>query len=226
MAKSNKSKSELSKKDWKIFSVVLIIFLTVVIVAIIGAFPIRTALKDIEAAQGTITELEPKVQEALKVPSDIAYYESQIAILSGQKTEDNVEIPELGMKLDVPTILTIIENSARGANLNFTSLTMDGNASYVKGGLLPSESGEQQEDASGFLKLGLSMQVSSVDYAGLMKFLENVEDAGYYVTTSECSLATNESGNIYNGTLKFYIYSVMRESDFADTNRDEFRGDY
>ena len=97
---------------------------------------------------------------------------------------------------------------------------MDGNAAYIKGGvIIPStndgENGDgvvEEQTATAFYKLGISMDVTSVSYEGLMQFLETIEDAGYYATTSSASLTLNPEENVYAGALNFYIYSFVSSS--------------
>lgn len=219
---SQKMKSELSKTDIQVVVIVLILLVTIALGVVEYMFWFSPKAEEIDQANQTLAGLQTKVQEAKRVPQQIKNYEQQIAILEGGGSEDEDEnSAELRQEIDVPTILAIVESSATQANLKLSSITMDGNAAYVKGGVIsgtqeqpqPNPDGSMPEESTpvtgaDFYKLGISMEVTSVSYDNLMQFLENVEDAGYYITTSSASLNT-EDGNIYKGNLNFYIYSFV-----------------
>lgn len=228
MAKSgnSKMKSELSKTDIQIVVIVLILLVTIALGVVEYMFWFSPKGEEIDQANQTLAGLQTKVQEAKRVPQQIKSYQQQIDALEGKTSEGGeVEDTELRQEIDVPTILAIVESSATQANLKLSSITMDGNAAYIKGGVIageqqpqaPNPDGTTEPDPSApvtgadFYKLGIAMEVTSVTYNDLMQFLGNVEDAGYYITTSSASLST-EDGNIYKGNLNFYIYSFVASS--------------
>lgn len=225
---SQKMKSELSKTDIQVVVIVLILLVTIALGVVEYMFWFSPKAEEIDQANQTLAGLQTKVQEAKRVPQQIKNYEQQIAILEGGGSEsEDEDSTELRQEIDVPTILAIVESSATQANLKLSSITMDGNAAYIKGGVIDGGSSEQQQQqpnpdgsipeasapvsGSDFYKLGIAMEVTSVSYDNLMQFLENVEDAGYYITTSSAFLST-EDGNIYKGNLNFYIYSFVASS--------------
>lgn len=232
-AKSKKTKSELSKTDTQIVVIVLILLITIAIGVVEYMYWFTPKTEEIEKAQQTLSGLQTKVEEAKRVPSQIQYYQEQIDILEGKgdsSEEGDADDTELRQEIDVPTILAIVENAATSTNMKLTSIAMDGNAAYIKGGIIsgtpsdtpqPDTSGQGgmgqdtstpvPDNSSSFYKLGIAMEVSSVSYSDLMKFLENVENAGYYITTASASLNTSD-GNIYQGNLTFYIYSLVASS--------------
>jgi hypothetical protein len=225
--KKPKTKSELSKTDVKIVVIVLIFIAAVILSIVEFAFLYKPKTEEIKDTQTTLDSLQVKVEEAKRVPEQITYFQQEIDRLEGKTSEDGTEDAELRQEINVPVILSIVENAANNAKMKLTSIAMDGNAAYVKGGVIEGivqeqeqgaegEEGSENEatpevDASAFYKLGIAMSVDSVTYEGLMKFLENVEDAGYYITTSSAALNTKENvqGVVYEGTINFYIYSFV-----------------
>jgi hypothetical protein len=215
---TSKTKSELSKNDLKILVIVLMVIITVLGCLAEIMFWSKPTAEELTKAEQTYETLLPKVDEAKRVPDQILYYRNEIAILEGRETDGSEDDVELRQEIDVPTILTIVESSASAAKLQLTSIAMDGNAAYIKGGIIqgeitnPSNEVMPEESVSSFYKLGVSMQVKTVTYDGLMQFLQNVEDAGYYITTSSASLTSNDGGKTYSGTLNFHIYSLVATS--------------
>lgn len=218
------TKSELSKTDVKIVIIVLIFIFAIVIGAVEFMFLYSPNVEEAETLQQTYDGLQLRVEEAKKIPSQIAHYQKEIDILEGKATGEGEEgdgNTELRQELDVPKILSIVETSATSSNMELQSISMDGNAAYIKGGvIIPSsdpngengEGGTSENVATAFYKLGIAMEVNSVSYEGLMQFLETIEDAGYYVTTSSASLVLDVEKNIYSGSLNFYIYSFVSSS--------------
>jgi len=216
------TKSELSKTDVKIVIIVVIFLLAVVIGAIEYLYIYKPNAEKITETQQTLDGLQIRLEEAKKIPNQIAHYQREIDILEGKTTGDGEEgNTELRQELDLPKILSIVETSATASNMKLQSITMDGNAAYIKGGvIIPStndQNGEgngvtEEQTATAFYKLGIAMDVTSVSYEGLMQFLETIEDAGYYATTSSASLTLNPEDNVYAGALNFYIYSFVSSS--------------
>jgi hypothetical protein len=213
-----KMQSELSKTDVKIVVIVLILLVSIAIGFVEFFYLYRPNDEKLVQAQETLAGLQVKLQEAKRVPTQIEHYKQQIDILEGKTTEeggeDNVELRQ---EIDLPTILGIVETSASNAKMELKAISMDGNAAYIKGGVIiqspDAENGDTPEiNASAFYRLGISMEVTSVTYEGLTMFLENVEDAGYYLTTSSASLEVGEDGETYSGTIDFYIYSFVSSS--------------
>lgn len=214
------TKSELSKTDVKIVIIVVIFLLAIVIGAVEYLYIYKPNAEKITETQQTLDGLQIRLDEAKKIPNQIAHYQREIDILEGKTTGDGEEgNTELRQELDLPKILSIVETSATASNMKLQSITMDGNAAYIKGGvIIPStndqnnEEGAVEQTATAFYKLGISMDVTSVSYEGLMQFLETIEDAGYYATTSSASLTLNTEENVYAGALNFYIYSFVSSS--------------
>ena len=219
--KNNKMKSELSQTDKQI--VVIVLVFLVAIFACVAEFLwlYKPAVKELEGLEQTYKGLEVRVNEAKRVPSQIEYYREQIDILEGKTTDDETgETNELRQEIDVPTILAIVEESATTANMKLTSIAMDGNAAYIKGGVISgnknnqgSQNGEQipEVESSSFYRLGITMDVTSITYDGLMQFLASMEAADYYLTTSSAHLSTG-NGVEYSGKISFYIYSFVSSS--------------
>jgi hypothetical protein len=161
----------------------------------------------------TLSSLDVKVKEAKRVPAQIADYQAKIEELEGKTTDDDTgEIAELRQEIDVPTILAIVEQSASSSEMKLSSIAMDGNAAFIKGGVI---SGGQQMPSDGiasgnnsFYRLGIALSIESVTYEGLMSFLQSMEDANYYLTTSAAKLRLQADGS-YNGAINFYIYSFV-----------------
>lgn len=213
------TKSELSKTDVKIVIIVVIFLLAIIIGVVEFLYVYKPNAEKIAETQQTLDGLQIRLEEAKKIPNQIAHYQREIDILEGKTTgEDGEDNTELRQELDLPKILTIVESSATASNMKLQSITMDGNAAYIKGGvIIPPTTGEgegasEEQTASAFYKLGIAMDVTSVTYDGLMQFLESIEDAGYYATTSSASLTLNKEQNIYSGALNFYIYSFVSSS--------------
>ena len=218
------TKSELSKTDVKIVIIVVIFLLAIVIGAVEFLYIYKPNAEKIVETQQTLDGLQIRLDEAKKIPNQIAHYQREIDILEGKTTgegEGEEGNTELRQELDLPKILSIVETSATASNMKLQSITMDGNAAYIKGGvIIPStndQNGEgdgvvEEQTATAFYKLGIAMDVTSVSYEGLMQFLETIEDAGYYATTSSASLTLNPEDNVYAGALNFYIYSFVSSS--------------
>ena len=180
------TKSELSKNDIKIVVIVLVFLLAIIIGAVEIMFLYSPKVEEAEALQQTLDSLQLKVTEAQKVPQQITMYRNRIEELEGRTSEDGEETPELRQEIDVPKILSIVENAASTSNMQLKSVMMDGNAAYIKGGIVLGNDGNTSGavENTAFYKLGVALQVEAVSYEGLMQFLSYVEEAGYYVTTS------------------------------------------
>lgn len=210
-------KSELSKTDTKIVVIVVIFILAIAVCAVEYFYLYKPNSEKIAETQQTLDGLQIRVEEAKRIPAEIETLQKQIDVLEGKTTgDDGEDNTELRQELDLPKILSIVERSATTSDMKLQSITMDGNAAYIKGGVVipSSDNGEGvvEETATAFYKLGISMDVTSVTYEGLMQFLETIEDAGYYVTTSSASLTLDKENNIYSGSLNFYIYSFVSSS--------------
>lgn len=215
------TKSELSKTDVKIVIIIVIFLLAIIIGFIEFLYIYKPNAEKITETQQTLDGLQIRLDEAKKIPNQIAHYQREIDILEGKTTGEDGEEgnSELRQELDLPKILSIVETSATASDMKLQSITMDGNAAYIKGGvIIPPSTGDgsdgatEEQTASAFYKLGITMDVKSVTYDGLMQFLETIEDAGYYATTSSASLTLDKDNNIYSGTLNFYIYSFVSSS--------------
>lgn len=212
-SKKISSKSELSKNDVKIVVIVVIFIVAIIIGAVEIMFLYSPKSLEAKSLQDTFDSLQVKVEEAKRVPNQIASYRTQIEQLEGKTFGDEEETPELRQEIDVPTILQIVENAAASSEMKLKSVTMDGNAAYIKGGLSiaggTTEDGTAENTSVAFYKLGVALDVDAVSYDGLMNFLSTFEDAGYYVTTSKASLEYDKVSGAYKGPLNFYVYSLV-----------------
>lgn len=216
MANNQKLKSELSATDTKILVIVLILVAAFIVGILEYCFVFTPYSKDYDDIQTKIETLQPKLKEAEAVPGQIVTLQRQIDALMGKTNDESDKQTEEGLNevLDVPSILAIVEKSATDAGLELQSITMDGNAAYVKGGVISgmnpgTENGQgaQMQQSGGFAKLGISLVVNKVTYDGLMDFLHNLEEAGYYLTTVKTNLKSGGQDSVYNGTIDFAIYS-------------------
>ena len=93
----------------------------------------------------------------------------------------------------------------------FNEISMNGNASFVKGGLLENEDGTQTElvNAEQFYLLEMKLKVSC-DYEQLWNFLKECEESGFYVTADHIAITSNktESGKL-EGDLQLNYYSIV-----------------
>ena len=217
MAANQKFKSELSATDTKILIIVLILIVAFIVGIAEYFLLFKEYDKDNNDIQTKITSLQPQLKEAEAVPGKIATIQKQIDALMGKTNNEDDKQTEEGLNeiLDVPTILAIVESSASSAGVDLSSITMDGNAAYIKGGIIAgmnpgnAENGGTQVQPSGdFAKLGIALVVNKVTYEGLMDFLANLEEAGYYLTTVKTNLkAIDSSPGSYSGNINFSIYS-------------------
>ena len=217
--KNKSTQSGLSKTDVQILVIVVAFLVTILASVATFVWVYQPMNEELDQLNQTYDGLQFRVEEAKRVPAQISSYRAKIDELEGQTTEDEgAETDELRKEIDVPTILAIVEQSATDADMKLSRIAMDGNAAYIKGGVVggvqPDKKDEGDEietpevNASSFYRLGISMDVTAVNYSGLMQFLANMEDAGYYLTTSSAALNTQD-GTTYTGSINFYIYSFV-----------------
>ena len=118
--------------------------------------------------------------------------------------------------IDVPDILRLIENAAASSSVEFEEISMNGNASFVKGGLIESEDGTTTEivNAENFYLLEMKLKVIC-NYDQMWKFLKECENSGFYVTVDHIAISDNESKDFrLEGEMQINFYSLV-SSDMA-----------
>ena len=118
--------------------------------------------------------------------------------------------------IDVPDILRLIENAAASSRVEFEEISMNGNASFVKGGLIESEDGTTTEivNAENFYLLEMKLKVIC-NYDQMWKFLKECENSGFYVTVDHIAISDNESKDFcLEGEMQINFYSLV-SSDMA-----------
>ena len=120
------TKSELSKTDVKIVVIVVIFLLAIIIGVIEFLYIYKPNAEKITETQQTLDGLQIRLDEAKKIPNQIAHYQREIDILEGKTTGEDGEEgnSELRQELDLPKILSIVETSATASDsAGSTSLT-------------------------------------------------------------------------------------------------------
>ena len=165
------TKSELSKTDVKIVIIVVIFLLAIVIGAVEYLYIYKPNAEKIVETQQTLDGLQIRLDEAKKIPNQIAHYQREIDILEGKTTGEGEEgNTELRQELDLPKILSIVETSATASNMKLQSITMDGNAAYIKGGvIIPSTSFKQSSTA--FTHDGQCMPTTLISFSAIINHL-------------------------------------------------------
>jgi len=200
--------SKMSKLEKKLAVIILMIVSAGLAVLLVSVFIGKPNNAEIESLNKEIISLSDKVEEAKKAPALIVSYKEKINMLIGGSEESS---NLLNKKIDVPDILQIIESSAASSGVQFEEISMNGNASFVKGGLIEKEDGTQEEivNTENFYLLEIKMKTVS-DYVQLWNFLKGCEDSGFYVAVDHIAVAdTQTAGARLAGEVQINIYSLI-----------------
>lgn len=205
---------KMTKLEKKIATIILM----VVVVAIIGValqfFIYKPNSEQIDTLTNEIDSLADKVEEAKKAPSLIIAYQNKInALIGGSEENSNL----LNQVIDVPDTLRLIENAAASSGVEFEEISMNGNASFVKGGLIENEDGTTSEivNAENFYLLEMKLKVIC-DYDQMWNFLKECEDSGFYVTVDHIAISNEKTEGLrLAGEMQINFYSLV-SSDMAE----------
>lgn len=205
---------KMTKLEKKIATIILM----VVVVAIIGValqfFIYKPNTEQIDTLTNEIDSLADKVEEAKKAPSLIIAYQNKInALIGGSEENSNL----LNQVIDVPDTLRLIENAAASSGVEFEEISMNGNASFVKGGLIENEDGTTSEivNAENFYLLEMKLKVIC-DYNQMWNFLKECEDSGFYVTVDHIAISNEKTEGLrLTGEMQINFYSLV-SSDMAE----------
>lgn len=205
---------KMTKLEKKIATIIMM----VVVVAIIGValqfFIYKPNSEQINTLTNEIDSLADKVEEAKKAPSLIIAYQNKInALIGGSEENSNL----LNQVIDVPDTLRLIENAAASSGVEFEEISMNGNASFVKGGLIENEDGTISEivNAENFYLLEMKLKVIC-DYNQMWNFLKECEDSGFYVTVDHIAISNEKTEGIrLTGEMQINFYSLV-SSDMAE----------
>ncbi len=206
---------KMTKLEKKIATIIL----TVVLVAIVGValqfFIYQPNSEQIETLTNEIESLADKVEEAKKAPSLIVSYQNKInALIGGSEENSNL----LNQVIDVPDTLRLIENAAASSGVEFEEISMNGNASFVKGGLIENEDGTTSEivNTENFYLLEMKLKVAC-DYGQMWNFIKYCEDSGFYVTVDHIALSVDKNEGLrLEGEMQINFYSLV-SSDMAES---------
>ncbi len=206
---------KMTKLEKKIATIIL----TVVLVAIVGValqfFIYQPNSEQIETLTNEIDSLADKVEEAKKAPSLIVSYQNKInALIGGSEENSNL----LNQVIDVPDTLRLIENAAASSGVEFEEISMNGNASFVKGGLIENEDGTTSEivNTENFYLLEMKLKVAC-DYGQMWRFIKSCEDSGFYVTVDHIALSVDKNEGLrLEGEMQINFYSLV-SSDMAES---------
>lgn len=204
---------KMTKLEKKIATIILMVVMVAIIGVALQFFIYKPNAEQIDTLTNEIDSLADKVEEAKKAPSLIVAYQNKINELIGG-SEENSNL--LNQVIDVPDILRLIENAAASSSVEFEEISMNGNASFVKGGLIESEDGTTTEivNAENFYLLEMKLKVIC-NYDQMWKFLKECENSGFYVTVDNIAISDNESKDFrLEGEMQINFYSLV-SSDMA-----------
>ena len=204
---------KMTKLEKKIATIILMVVMVAIIGVALQFFIYKPNAEQIDTLTNEIDSLADKVEEAKKAPSLIVAYQNKInELIGGSKENSNL----LNQVIDVPDILRLIENAAASSSVEFEEISMNGNASFVKGGLIESEDGTTTEivNAENFYLLEMKLKVIC-NYDQMWKFLKECENSGFYVTVDHIAISDNESKDFrLEGEMQINFYSLV-SSDMA-----------
>lgn len=209
---------KMTKLEKKILTIILIVVCVALVGLLLRFFIYKPNNEQITKLESEIESLSEKVEEAKKAPGLIVSYKEKINALIGG-TEENSNL--LNQVIDVPDILRIIENAAAGSGVELDEISMNGNASFVKGGLIENEDGSVEEIvvADNFYLLEMKLKTAS-DYTQLWNFLKVCEDCGFYVTVDHIAISDAKTeGMRLEGDLQINFYSIVSGSMAAEAAR-------
>ena len=199
---------KMTKLEKKILSIILIVLCVGLIGILLRVFIFKPNNDEVTKLEGEIAALSEKVEEAKKAPGLIVSYKEKIkALIGGNEESSNL----LNQVIDVPDILRIVEDAAAKSGVEFEEISMNGNASFVKGGLIENEDGTTEEIVNTDTFYLLEMKLKSVcDYAKLWDFLKICEDCGFYVTVDHIAISDAKTeGARLEGDVQLNFYSIV-----------------
>ena len=209
---------KMTKLEKKILTIILIVVCVALVGLLLRFFIYKPNNEQITKLESEIESLSEKVEEAKKAPGLIVSYKEKINALIGG-TEENSNL--LNQVIDVPDILRIIENAAADSGVELDEISMNGNASFVKGGLIENEDGSVEEIvvADNFYLLEMKLKTAS-DYTQLWNFLKVCEDCGFYVTVDHIAISDAKTeGMRLEGDMQINFYSIVSGSMAAEAAR-------
>ena len=204
----------MTKLEKKIATIILMVVMVAIVGIALQFFIYKPNTEQIDTLTNEIESLADKVEEAKKAPSLIVAYQNKInALIGGSEENSNL----LNQVIDVPDTLRLIENAAASSGVEFEEISMNGNASFVKGGLIENEDGTTSEivNAENFYLLEMKLKVIC-DYDQMWNFLKECEDSGFYVTVDHIAISNEKTeGPRLTGDMQINFYSLV-SSDMAE----------
>lgn len=205
---------KMTKLEKKIATIILLVVMVAIVGIALQFFIYKPNTEQIDTLTNEIESLADKVEEAKKAPSLIVAYQNKInALIGGSEENSNL----LNQVIDVPDTLRLIENAAASSGVEFEEISMNGNASFVKGGLIENEDGTTSEivNAENFYLLEMKLKVIC-DYDQMWNFLKECEDSGFYVTVDHIAISNEKiEGPRLTGDMQINFYSLV-SSDMAE----------
>lgn len=205
---------KMTKLEKKIATIILMVVMVAIVGIALQFFIYKPNTEQIDTLTNEIESLADKVEEAKKAPSLIVAYQNKInALIGGSEENSNL----LNQVIDVPDTLRLIENAAASSGVEFEEISMNGNASFVKGGLIENEDGTTSEivNAENFYLLEMKLKVIC-DYDQMWNFLKECEDSGFYVTVDHIAISNEKTeGARLTGDMQINFYSLV-SSDMAE----------
>ncbi len=200
--------SKMTKLEKKIATIILFVMVIGIVGIALQFFVYKPNSEQIDTLTNEIESLADKVEEAKKAPSLIVSYQNKInALIGGAEENSNL----LNQVVDVPDVLRLVENAAASSGVQFEEISMNGNASFVKGGLIENEDGTTTEivNAENFYLLEIKLKLFC-NYDQLWNFLKVCEDSGYYVTVDHISIGDDKAEEIMlEGEVQVNFYSLI-----------------
>ena len=204
---------KMTKLEKKIATIILMVVMVAIVGVALQFFVYKPNTEQIDTLTNEIESLADKVEEAKKAPSLIVAYQNKInALIGGSEENSNL----LNQVIDVPDTLRLIENAAASSGVEFEEISMNGNASFVKGGLIENEDGTTSEivNAENFYLLEMKLKVIC-DYDQMWNFIKECEDSGFYVTVDHIAVSNEKTENLrLAGEMQINFYSLV-SSDMA-----------
>lgn len=205
---------KMTKLEKKIATIILMVVMVAIVGIALQFFIYKPNTEQIDTLTNEIESLADKVEEAKKAPSLIVAYQNKInALIGGSEENSNL----LNQVIDVPDTLRLIENAAASSGVEFEEISMNGNASFVKGGLIENEDGTTSEivNAENFYLLEMKLKVIC-DYDQMWNFLKECEDSGFYVTVDHIAISNEKTEEPrLTGDMQINFYSLV-SSDMAE----------
>ena len=205
---------KMTKLEKKIATIILMVVMVAIVGIALQFFIYKPNTEQIDTLTNEIESLADKVEEAKKAPSLIVAYQNKInALIGGSEENSNL----LNQVIDVPDTLRLIENAAASSGVEFEEISMNGNASFVKGGLIENEDGTTSEIVNAENSYLLEMKLKVIcDYDQMWNFLKECEDSGFYVTVDHIAISNEKTeGPRLTGDMQINFYSLV-SSDMAE----------